>query len=285
MTREHRLASCFYQGQVWSALVEDDKVSLLETGGWTSGRLANLETAGEPQTIEAVVPLPEVRLLRPITDVGRVWCVGHNYRSHIEEMSAPLPQVPTIFGKYDSSLTGPYDPIPDAGSEAGMDWEAELVVVVGRRVRNVPVEKAPQSILGYTIGNDISQRTWQRRTAQWTLGKVADRSTPIGPWVVPAASVAESDGSLDLTVTCDVNGQQVQHGTTGDLLFGPAYLVHYLSQVVTLEPGDLIFTGTPAGVGAASGRRLAAGDVVRTSIERLGTMRNVVEETVAVGTG
>lgn len=266
------LASVDYDGSLWAATVaQDDVVHLHARGGWTPNLLESRPHPGPASPSPRRVHLNDVRLARPLTQVGRVFCVGHNYRAHIEEVGANIPAEPTIFAKFDSSLAGPRDPIPFTGPDSLMDWEAELVIVVGSGGRDLTIEQAATAIVGYTVGNDISQRQWQRRTGQWTLGKIADASTPIGPWIVPATVLGTDP---DLSISCEVNGSRTQHSRTSDMVFKPTDLVAYLSHIVSLRPGDLIFTGTPGGVGIASGNSLAPGDRVTTSIERIGTLVN-----------
>ena len=210
--------------------------------------------------LSSVVPFP-----------AKVFCVGLNYRAHILEMGRELPEYPTLFAKFASTLTGPNDDIVAPPEDDALDWEAELAVVVGKTSRRITEAEAADSIAGYTIANDISMRTWQFRTKEWLQGKAWDASTPVGPTLVTA-----DEWKPGPTISTTVNGEQMQSAPTGDLLFGPEALVSYISTMVTLEPGDLILTGTPGGVGRARtpARYLVAGDVVETSIEGLGSLRN-----------
>lgn len=201
----------------------------------------------------------------------KIICVGLNYRNHILEMGRELPEVPTIFAKYRSALVGAHDDIVLPSVSDATDWEAELAVVIGRRARHVSVADAPDAIAGFSVLNDVSIRDWQNRTLQWLQGKTFESSTPLGPWLVTA-----DEAPLPHRITCELDGEVVQDSTTGDLVFDPATLVSFLSQIVTLEPGDVIATGTPGGVGLARTppRFLRDGEVVVTRIEGVGELRN-----------
>lgn len=204
---------------------------------------------------------------------SKVICVGLNYRGHITEMGRDLPAYPTLFAKFAATLTGPYDDIPAPPDDEALDWEGELTVVVGAACRRVDEAGAAAAIAGYTVANDVSMRTWQFRTKEWLQGKMWEATTPLGPFLVTSEEWRPGP-SLSTTV----NGDRVQESPTDDLLFGPEALVSYVSTMVTLEPGDLILTGTPGGVGHARtpARYLADGDVVETRIEGLGALRNRV---------
>lgn len=202
----------------------------------------------------------------------KIVCVGLNYRSHILEMGRELPEHPTLFAKFRQALVGARDDIVLPAAAEHVDWEAELAVVVGARVRHATVEGARAAIGGYAVLNDVSVRDYQYRTLQWLQGKTFESTTPLGPWLV---TPDESPGP-SREVTCEVAGEPVQKGDTADLVFDPPTLVAYVSSIVTLEPGDVIATGTPGGVGAARTppRFLAEGDTVVTRIEGLGECRN-----------
>jgi acylpyruvate hydrolase len=209
----------------------------------------------------------------------KIVCVGLNYRSHIAETGREAPDHPTLFAKFRSALVGANDPIVLPAASTQVDWEAELAVVVGARARHVTVEDAPAAIAGYTILNDVSMRDWQFRTTEYLQGKTWERSTPLGPWLVTRD---ESPGP-HREIECVVDGEQMQKADTAELVFGPAALVSYVSTIVTLEPGDVIATGTPAGVGAGRGRFLTAGAEVVTRIAGLGEQRNVCRAEEAPG--
>lgn len=205
---------------------------------------------------------------------GKIICVGANYRTHIQEMGSGLPEHPTLFAKFADSLIGATDEIELPPEDPDLDWEAELAIVIGTRGRRITADSALSHVAGYTVLNDISMRGYQFRTAQWLQGKTWDRSTPVGPVLV---TPDEFDAG-SAAIRARVNGEVVQESTTADLLFGPREIISYISTITTLNPGDLIATGTPSGVGFARTpqRFLAAGDVLETSIEGLGALRNTV---------
>jgi len=203
----------------------------------------------------------------------KIFCVGMNYRAHIAEMSRELPSHPTLFGKFASSLLGANDDLVLPSVSSSVDWEAELGLVIGRRTWRVTPEQAVEAIAGFTVVNDISMRDWQNRTTQYLQGKAFDSSTPVGPVLVTREEVG---GAADLEVRCEVDGVTMQRGRTSDLLFGPALVVSYISQFAALSPGDLVSTGTPAGVGAGREPQvfLSPGQVVTTSVEGIGSCVN-----------
>jgi acylpyruvate hydrolase len=221
----------------------------------------------------AVHAIGDVELAPVVPRPEKVFCLGLNYRAHILEMGHELPDHPTVFSKYAVALIGARDDIWLPQESTAVDWEAELGIVIGRPVRRASAADARAAIAGYTVVNDVSMRDWQYRTQQWDAGKTWEHATPVGPWLVTPDEV---DHAADLRVTCDVDGERVQDGRTADLLFDPVATVQYLSTVCTLVPGDLISTGTPAGVG--HGRKppvyLRPGQVVRTAIEGIGELVN-----------
>ncbi|HEV7535126.1 MAG TPA: fumarylacetoacetate hydrolase family protein [Acidimicrobiia bacterium] len=227
------------------------------------------------------VALAEADLAPPVRP-AKVICVGLNYRSHIEEMGRPLPDHPTLFVKFPDTLTGPYDDLVIPSASLEVDWEVELGVVIGRPARHLDEAGAAACIAGYTVVNDISMRDWQWRTTQWDQGKNFEASTPVGPFVVTGDEIGdpEATGTVDLEVTCRVDGETMQRGRTADLLFKPAAVVAYVSQFTTLRPGDLIATGTPGGVGAGRDPKvfLAPGQVLETAVEGIGSCRNLMVE-------
>lgn len=208
-----------------------------------------------------------------VTGQGKVICVGHNFRSHILEMGHGLPEHPNVFSKFPEALIGARDDIQLDAASAAWDWEAELAVVIGTPIRGATRETAGRAIAGYTVANDVTARDWQRRASQWLVGKTFESTTPLGPWIV---TTDEADPATGLAIVCSVDGVQKQKSSTSDLLFGPAELVAYLSQVITLRPGDVILTGTPAGVGAARTppEGLSPGNTLVTAIEGIGECRN-----------
>jgi 2-keto-4-pentenoate hydratase/2-oxohepta-3-ene-1,7-dioic acid hydratase in catechol pathway len=221
--------------------------------------------------------LVDGKLRAPVPDPGKVICIGLNYRDHAAESGMEPPPEPVVFSKFSSAVIGPEEAIRLPAVSAQVDYEAELVVVIGRRGYRIPRDKAFQHVAGYTNGHDVSARDWQigRPGKQWLLGKTADTFAPLGPWLVTADEVSDPH---DLSVILRLNGETMQQGTTKELIFGVDELIAYVSQLVTLEPGDVIFTGTPPGVGM--GRKppvwLKPGDVAEVEVEGLGVLRNPV---------
>ncbi|MEE1762863.1 MULTISPECIES: fumarylacetoacetate hydrolase family protein [unclassified Streptomyces] len=207
---------------------------------------------------------------------GKVVCVGLNYRNHIKEMGRDLPEYPTLFSKFADTLVGARDDIHRPVETEQFDWEAELTVVVGRQVRRADEAEAAAAIAGFTVLNDITCRDWQFRTREWLQGKNWDSTTPLGPYLVTPDEVGGPRPALD--IRCEVNGQLVQQDNTGDLLFDPVDLVRYVSTMIRLNPGDIIATGTPGGVGHARKPQvyLREGDTVVTEIDGLGRLENRV---------
>lgn len=211
-------------------------------------------------------------LQQPVSAPRQVFAIGLNYRQHAEESGMDIPAVPATFTKFPASLSGPFDDIPIVGSS--VDWEVELVAVVGRQADNVAVEDAWLYIAGLTVGQDISDRKLQMAAGrQFSLGKSRRGFGPMGPWIV---TPDEFDNPDDLALGCSVDGEVVQDARSSDLIFNIPTLIAELSSVLTLYPGDVIFTGTPSGVGMARTppRALAAGNVLETWVEGIGTMRN-----------
>ncbi|TYB44132.1 fumarylacetoacetate hydrolase family protein [Actinomadura chibensis] len=208
---------------------------------------------------------------------SKVVCVGLNYRNHILEMGRDLPTHPTLFAKFADSLIGAGDDIVRPGETAEFDWEAELAVVIGAPVRRAGTAEAERAIAGFTVLNDVTCRDWQFRTREWLQGKTWDSTTPVGPYVVtPDELPGGVRPALDVSLTVD--GELMQSDSTGDLLFDPVALVEYVSTIVRLNPGDLIATGTPGGVGHARDpkRYLLGGETVVTEIQGLGRLANRV---------
>jgi acylpyruvate hydrolase len=212
--------------------------------------------------LDAVVPAP-----------GKIICVGHNYRNHIKEMGREVPEYPTLFAKYAESLIGPNDDLALPQESEAVDWEAELAVVIGKTGRRIAEADAKDHIAGYTVLNDVSMRDYQFRTIQWLQGKTWEKSTPFGP-----ALVTTDEFSAGPLMTSAVDGQIQQSTPTGDLVFTPEFLVSYISTIITLNPGDVIATGTPGGVGHAQNpkRYLHEGQLLVTTIEGLGQLTNRV---------
>ena len=219
---------------------------------------------GQFRQAEKVAALTEVRLLAPCQPT-KILAVGLNYRAHAAEAGLDVPSEPLVFSKPPSSVIGPLEPIVYPVLSQHVDYEGELAVVIGQRARNVLPEKAHEFILGYTCANDVTARDLQRRDNQWTRAKGFDTFSPLGPCIVTDLDPAH------LAIQTRVNGEVGQNATTADMVSSVAELIAYISQVMTLEPGDVILTGTPAGVGP-----LQPGDVVEVEIEGIGTLRNPV---------
>jgi 2-keto-4-pentenoate hydratase/2-oxohepta-3-ene-1,7-dioic acid hydratase in catechol pathway len=220
-------------------------------------------------------PLSQVRLLAPIARPGKIFAIGLNYADHIAESKAETPPHQVWFTKAVTSVNAPFAPIEIAKTGPFVDYEVELVAVIGKPGRHVSKSEAPKHIFGYCVGNDVTERAWQHRTPQWSLGKSFDTHAPIGPWITTADEVEDPH---NLGLRCFVNGEKRQHSNTRHLVFNIWDQIEHLSQAMTLEPGDLIFTGTPGGIGAAMNPRrfLKAGDKVRCEIDQLGAIEAVM---------
>ena len=232
--------------------------------------------AASPARLPLVKGRP--RLGCPLTGIGKIVCIGLNYTDHALEVNLPLPKEPTIFIKANSAIAGPYDPTVRPRGAVKLDYEVELVAVIGKDARHVDEAEALRHVVAYCIMNDVSERAFQMEHGGGTTkGKSADTFAPIGPWLVTADEVADAQG---LALWTTVNGERRQHGHTKDMVFPVAQLVAYLSRFMSLRVGDMISTGTPAGVGhgAKPPRYLEPGDVVEMGIDGLGTQRHVVTE-------
>jgi acylpyruvate hydrolase len=219
-------------------------------------------------------PLDSVRLAPVVPRPAKIICVGLNYAKHIDEMGRGRPDHPTLFAKFALSLIGPFDPIVLPAVSEKMDWEVELGLVIGAPTHRVAPEQALAGVAGWTVCNDVSARDWQNRTTQFLAGKTFESTTPVGPTLVTRDEI--SPDGRGLAVRCTVDDEVVQESNTDDLLFSPADIVSYVSQIITLEPGDIIATGTPGGV--AAGRNpapwLRPGQTVVTEVEGVGVLRN-----------
>jgi len=239
-------------------IVEDERVYALDGSPFTAWKR------------EAEIGrLDELPLLPPVAPT-KIICVGLNYAAHADECKAEVPQEPLLFFKPPSSVVGPGGQIVLPPQSEQVDYEGELAVVIGRRCRNVAPDEAWSYVLGVTCGNDVTARDLQRQDRLWTRAKGFDTFCPLGPWLVTGL---DEEGVADLEVACRVNGAIRQRGRTSDMIFSPSRLIVYISSIMTLEPGDVIMTGTPAGIGP-----LAAGDSVEVEVEKIGVLRNSVEE-------
>jgi 2-keto-4-pentenoate hydratase/2-oxohepta-3-ene-1,7-dioic acid hydratase in catechol pathway len=254
--RKARFVRTTVEDNVYWGVVEGDVVYRLDgspSDDWARG--------------EAIGHLGELTLLAPVTPT-KIVCIGRNYPSHAAEHQAEVPKEPLIFFKPPSSVVGPDKPIVLTPQSKQVEHESELAVVIGQRCRNVPTEEAWEYVLGVTCGNDVTARDLQRQDQLWTRAKGFDTFCPLGPWLVTGVSEEEA---ADLEVVCRVNGEVRQRGNTGEMVFSPAQLIAYISAIMTLEPGDVVMTGTPAGVSP-----IVAGDVVDVEVEGIGILRNPV---------
>ncbi|MCX5188818.1 fumarylacetoacetate hydrolase family protein [Streptomyces mirabilis] len=235
-----------------------DVGALLARADW---RDSAVNADGPRHDVDALVYAPVV------PSPGKIICVGLNYRTHITEMGRDLPQYPTLFAKFPEVLIGPYDALVLPAESDAVDWEAELAVVIGTSVRRADEQTARAAIAGYTIMNDVSMRDWQFRTREWLQGKNFEASAPFGPHLVTPDEIP-----ANAAISSTVDGEVMQSSSIGDLLFGPAELVAYISTIITLHPGDVIATGTTGGVGHARTpqRYLQPGQTLVTSIEGIG---------------
>lgn len=264
-------------GGVLVDLGASDVGELLGRDGWAATAQAASASSAATYALDGADFAPVVP--RP----SKVICVGLNYRTHIQEMGRDLPEHPTLFAKFADALIGARDPIVRPEETAEFDWEAELALIVGSPVRRARGAAAGQAIAGFTVLNDITCRDWQFRTREWLQGKTWDSSTPVGPYLVtPDELPGGIRPALDLRLLVD--GEVMQSASTADLLFDPVALVEYVSTMVRLTPGDIIATGTPAGVGHAREpqRFLVGGETVVTEIEGLGRLENLVAKEVSL---
>ena len=217
----------------------------------------------------------EVKTEAPVTNPGKILAVGHNYREHILEMGRELPENPVMFAKFANTVIGPEDDIPYFPISEMLDYEAEFAFVIGKQARNVSEEDALDYVAGYTIANDVTYRDIQRRTLQWLQGKTIDGSAPMGPWLVTSDEITDPSG-LEIFLT--VNGEERQRSNTANLVFDVKKMLSFASGLMTLEPGDVILTGTPGGVGFARDPQvfLKDGDVVRIEVDKIGALENKV---------
>lgn len=228
---------------------------------------------GAAEAATAALPLDQVRLLAPIRRPGKIMAIGLNYADHIAESQMAAPEHQVWFSKASTAANGPFDAIEVPRVSQALDYEAEMVAVIGTGGRHVSRGDAPKAVFGYCVGNDATERAWQHRTPQWVVGKSFDTHAPFGPWITTADEVPDPHS---LSIRCLVNGEIRQDSNTRHLVFDVWDQIEHLSQAMTLEAGDLLFTGTPGGIGAAMKpmRFLKAGDRVRIEIEGLGAIEN-----------
>jgi len=252
-----RIVRVEIKGRSQWGVVEGDEIVHLPDGPF----------GAEPRLGAAVGRLDQMSLLAPVAP-SKVVCVARNYVAHAAEHAAEVPSTPLLFLKPPSAVIGPGDAVELPAESDRVEHEGELAVVIGRRCRRISEDEAWDTVLGVSCADDVTARDIQRAEKLWTRGKGFDTFCPIGPWIVAGIDRA---AVADLEIRCSVNGEIRQQGRTSQMVFNPAYLISYISQVMTLEPGDIIFTGTPAGVGP-----LTPGDEVMVEIEDVGTLSNPV---------
>lgn len=254
--------------------VREDDDRYTEINGFSDAGALLADPRWREITEQAAGPshsLVDADLAPVIPQPGKIICVGANYLQHILEMGSEKPQFPTLFAKYPESLIGAQDVIELPLEDEAVDWEAELALIIGKRGRRIDEAEAAKHIAGYSVANDVSMRGYQFRTMQWLQGKTWENSTPLGPALVTPDEVA-----VDAVIRTRLDGRIVQESSINDLLFKPEQLVAYISTILTLNPGDVILTGTPSGVGHGRDPQvyLTDGSVLETSIEGVGVLRN-----------
>jgi 2-keto-4-pentenoate hydratase/2-oxohepta-3-ene-1,7-dioic acid hydratase in catechol pathway len=233
------------------------------------------QLADAPSHREQALPLADLTLAAPVPNPQKILAIGLNYADHIEETGLPTPTNQLWFSKLPNAVNAPHGDIELPRTGTQMDWEVEMVAVIGKGGRHISADEAPAHVFGYAVGNDVSMRDWQMKTPQWILGKSFDTHAPFGPAIVTADEIGDPHG---LDITCSVNGEMRQSSNTRHLLFSVWDQIEELSRVMTLMPGDVIFTGTPGGVGMGMQPPvyLQPGDVVRCAISGLGAIENRV---------
>lgn len=226
------------------------------------------------------IPLADVKLKCPIGRPGKILGIGLNYHDHAKETGREAPTTQMWFNKQASSIYGPFDPVLMPAVSTALDYEVELVVLIGKRGRHVPRERAHEIVAGYMTGCDYSVRDWQRATQTMIMGKGFDTHAPVGPWIT---TPDEADDISNKSLKCWVNGELRQNGNTSEMIFNVAEQIEHVTKAFALEPGDLIFTGTPAGVGVAytPPKFLKVGDTVKVEVEGLGAIESVIAQEVA----
>jgi len=273
-----RFASVTHEGHSLAVMIDGDVATpLLDIAELGRGTPASLLSA-PPLYDKVSFPVASLSYRPVVPNPGKVICIGLNYLAHIQETHNTEHEYPVLFTKFATSLTGAYDDVPRPRESSAVDYEGELAVVIGERIRRVSRDEAIAAVAGYTVANDITMRDYQYKTPQWLQGKAWECATPLGPWLVTPDEVGDV-GSLSLRTT--VNGEVVQEASTAQLIFDIATLISTISEFTSLQPGDVILTGTPSGVGF---RReppllLGDGDVVVVEIDRVGRLQNrIVDE-------
>ena len=255
-----------------SSISRDFDQQFFEQGG-----IENLEslTAQNIQSLPAIGE--DTRLGSPLKNPSKIVCVGLNYAKHAAESGMPVPEEPVLFFKATTAICGPFDPVVIPRNSTKTDWEVELCIVIGKRASYVPLEESMDYVAGYMLHNDYSEREFQlEKSGQWVKGKSCDTFAPLGPWLVTKSDIPDPH---NLRLWLKVNGELLQDSNTSDFVFGVPYLVHYISQFMTLLPGDVISTGTPSGVGLGFDppRFLSPGDTVELGIDGLGVSKQVAQ--------
>jgi 2-keto-4-pentenoate hydratase/2-oxohepta-3-ene-1,7-dioic acid hydratase in catechol pathway len=276
-----KLATYTVEGKTRTGIVTDNRIIDTGVDGTMIDLIRDWDTLKAPleAKLEAGggVPLSSVKLEAPVQRPGKIFAIGLNYADHIEESKMGTPERQVWFTKAQTSVNGPYDKIDIARGTVTADYEAELVAIVGTGGKHIGVDDAPAAIFGYCVGNDVTERMWQHAVPQWSLGKSFDTHAPMGPWIVTADELGDPH---DLDIRCFVNDEKRQDSNTKHLVFNVWEQVEHLSVGMTLEPGDVLFTGTPGGIGAAMDPRqfLKSGDVVRCEIDKLGHIEGTMKD-------
>lgn len=255
--------------------IPDNMIDFLSAGKTVQEAMQELINSGYNR-----IPLSEIKILAPIPKPGKFLGIGLNYADHIEETNQDNPKYPTFFTKHSTCVIANKDAIHRPVVSEKLDYEGELAFVIGKRCKHVPLDKAEQVIAGYTIVNDVTVRDWQSHSATWMIGKSFDTHGPIGPWIVTSDEIKDPH---NLNIKTWVNDELRQNSNTKNMLFNCFEMVEYLSKAMTLEPGDVISTGTPSGVGVKMKPRgyLKPGQTVKIEIENIGTLTNpIIEETL-----
>ncbi|GIN56848.1 2-hydroxyhepta-2,4-diene-1,7-dioate isomerase [Lederbergia ruris] len=259
--------------------VETDIMAVIAGGEQAINQLSNLLKQAEEANTVVYVNSENLVWGPSVTRPHKIICVGLNYRKHADETNAPYPEFPILFNKFDNTLTGHNSEIPVPKVTEKLDYEVELAIVIGKKAKNVNEADALDYVFGYSTANDLSARDLQMRTPQWMLGKIGDKFSPMGPYLVTADEVGDPN---DLKLKTTVNGEVKQDSNTSDMIFNCAEIVSYISQYLTLEPGDVILTGTPEGVVLGlpedQQRYIQPGDVITCEIEKLGALTNYYVE-------
>ena len=275
-----KLATFSANGQIRTGIVVGDSIIGTGVAGTMIDLIAQWDVLKPELEAKAAVgggvPLSSVKLEAPVQRPGKIFAIGLNYADHIEESKMGTPERQVWFTKAQTSINAPFEPIDIAKTTATADYEVELVAVVGKGGKHISAADASAAIFGYCVGNDVTERMWQHAGPQWSLGKSFDTHAPMGPWIVTADELGDPHG---LGIRCFVNGEKRQDSNTRNLVFDVWQQVEHLSVGMTLEPGDIVFTGTPGGIGAAMDPRqfLQPGDVVRCEIDGLGHIEGIMQ--------